>query len=322
MHSFSTRGLPTPQAKLDYLKQVLAEVFTHLDVKPDIPDLFDNHISSTSIGRLSMSQAVSSPAHIIRRSTGTARDPLFFLHIQQEGGMHAAQEGREGWLEPGDMVLCDSAAPYDLGLYGASRTMIIGIPTQELTRRVLSPHGLIGRRLPGNTGPLRMVRSLVGEIWQQAEDGTPLQNDIGDRLATTMLDLFATACHMHFGLTGDEGTIAGGHRARIRRLIETQLFDPDLDNGRIAAGLGLSPRYLRLLFEGEGETISAYILRRRLEECAKRLRDPLFDSRTVTEVAFGCGFNDASHFSRVFKARFGQSPRDYRGGHVASRVVV
>ncbi|MGH8431886.1 MAG: AraC family transcriptional regulator, partial [Solimonas sp.] len=32
----------------------------------------------------------------------------------------------------------------------------------------------------------------------------------------------------------------------------------------------------------------------------------------VSEVAFAFGFNDAAHFSRSFKARFGFSPRDSR----------
>lgn len=55
--------------------------------------------------------------------------------------MHARQDGREGVLEPGDMVLCDTAAPYDLGLSGQCRTLILGIPASELARRVASPSG-------------------------------------------------------------------------------------------------------------------------------------------------------------------------------------
>ena len=32
----------------------------------------------------------------------------------------------------------------------------------------------------------------------------------------------------------------------------------------------------------------------------------------LPELAFGWGFNNATHFARVFKERFGCSPRDYR----------
>jgi len=106
--------------------------------------------------------------------------------------------------------------------------------------------------------------------------------------------------------------LADGHRARIRRCVEARLFDPELSPASVAAALGLSPRYLRLLLAGDGESLTAYILRRRLEECARQLRDPRHAGRSVTELAFACGFNDASHFSRAFKARFDRSPRDYR----------
>ena len=53
-------------------------------------------------------------------------------------------------------------------------------------------------------------------------------------------------------------------------------------------------------------------LRRRLEECARRLRDPADAARSVTEIAFDCGFTDASYFGRSFRQRYGQTPREFR----------
>jgi AraC family transcriptional regulator, positive regulator of tynA and feaB len=90
------------------------------------------------------------------------------------------------------------------------------------------------------------------------------------------------------------------------------LHDPQLTPARVAGAMHMSPRYLHHLFEEEGETVSRYILRRRLEECARAMRDAAQLGRTVTEIAFQHGFNDASHFGRVFRERFGMSPRDYR----------
>ena len=37
-----------------------------------------------------------------------------------------------------------------------------------------------------------------------------------------------------------------------------------------------------------------------------------WSTRTVTEVALYSGFTDATHFGRVFKVRYGLTPRDYR----------
>lgn len=41
------------------------------------------------------------------------------------------------------------------------------------------------------------------------------------------------------------------------------------------------------------------------------LEDADQNTTSISEIAFACGFSDAAHFSRRFKARFGCSPSDY-----------
>jgi len=57
------------------------------------------------------------------------------------------------------------------------------------------------------------------------------------------------------------------------------------------------------------ESPGKWLLQRRLEHAAKLL---LNSPMNVTEVAFESGFEDVSHFSRVFKERFGVPPMTYR----------
>lgn len=98
--------------------------------------------------------------------------------------------------------------------------------------------------------------------------------------------------------------------ARAIRYIDAHLAEPALSPTTIAAGLGMSLRYLHLLFE-DGASVGATILGRRLERCHAALRDDA-DHRSISEIAFAWGFNDAAHFSRTFRARFGVSPRELR----------
>jgi AraC-like DNA-binding protein len=35
-------------------------------------------------------------------------------------------------------------------------------------------------------------------------------------------------------------------------------------------------------------------------------------ARSISNIAYGCGFNDAAHFSRAFRARFGCAARELR----------
>jgi AraC-like DNA-binding protein len=57
------------------------------------------------------------------------------------------------------------------------------------------------------------------------------------------------------------------------------------------------------------ESPGKWLLRRRLEHSSKLL---LTSQANVTEIALESGFEDVSHFSRVFKERFGASPLAYR----------
>ena len=62
----------------------------------------------------------------------------------------------------------------------------------------------------------------------------------------------------------------------------------------------------------EAETVTQYIQRRRLEECARALIDAPVRDRLVTEIAFDYGFNSLTHFGRVFRNQFGLTPSEYR----------
>ena len=67
------------------------------------------------------------------------------------------------------------------------------------------------------------------------------------------------------------------------------------------------------LFAREGGTVMQYVWERRLVNAASRLARRTARAVTVTEVAHACGFQDAPHFSRMFRQRFGRSPSAWRG---------
>jgi AraC-like DNA-binding protein len=154
---------------------------------------------------------------------------------------------------------------------------------------------------------------MLADVWEQAVHGFP--PDIGSRIADSLLDVFATSSMEIKGMAVAEPAIVGARRVQIKRYIEANLRNPELTVRSVASAFGISPRYLHILFTHENETVSSYVLRRRLEECGKQLSDALWRRRTITEIAFGWGFNNATHFARVFRNRYGTSPRDYRNSH-------
>jgi AraC-like DNA-binding protein len=94
--------------------------------------------------------------------------------------------------------------------------------------------------------------------------------------------------------------------------IEGRLWDESIDAESLAVRLNVSTRTLHRAFRTQNTTISTWIRERRLERCRDDLLDPMYRHLPVSTVAAQWGLRDAAHFSRLFKARFGTSPRNYR----------
>ena len=98
----------------------------------------------------------------------------------------------------------------------------------------------------------------------------------------------------------------------VRAAIEMRLSDAALDTATVAAAAGISVRYANAVLAREGTSIMRLIQTRRLERCRLALEDPLQSHRTLSEIAYGWGFSDMTHFSRRFKATYGVLPSEYR----------
>ena len=80
----------------------------------------------------------------------------------------------------------------------------------------------------------------------------------------------------------------------------------------VARQLQVSPGYLSRTFRAEmEESFSTFRSRMRIEKACELLRD---HRSRVYEVADLVGFNDVTHFTRVFTRITGQSPSEYRRG--------
>ena len=80
---------------------------------------------------------------------------------------------------------------------------------------------------------------------------------------------------------------------------------------QIAANMYLSPYYISKIFKSEiGESPIHYLIRVRLEH-AKELLEQKEDFG-VAEIAEKVGYDDAYHFSKLFKKTYGMSPLKYR----------
>jgi AraC family transcriptional activator of tynA and feaB len=93
------------------------------------------------------------------------------------------------------------------------------------------------------------------------------------------------------------------------RLSQVQLTAP-----AVAEALGISPRTLHRAFAKDELSFLQQLQALRIQRAADMLRATAFMRLTVAEVGRRCGFADASHFTRAFKARTGHTPAHWRSG--------
>jgi AraC-like DNA-binding protein len=60
-----------------------------------------------------------------------------------------------------------------------------------------------------------------------------------------------------------------------------------------------------------GQSFTEFLQQFRLEYCRRLLVE---GKSSITEAAFGAGFQNLSHFNRLFRERWGQTPREFRKG--------
>lgn len=90
-------------------------------------------------------------------------------------------------------------------------------------------------------------------------------------------------------------------------------FADDVTLDALAKAAGMNKFGLcRIFKQFTGETPMRYLFRLRIEAARKQLRSRRHLSRSITEIAFEVGFQDASHFSRIFRAHYGMTPQSYR----------
>ena len=311
LESFSTSEVPVHR-RVEYWNELTGNAFTPLVSEPLDRHAFSGRLTRTLVGDIRLAEARSEPAvvHHSRLHVARAREALYMLCLQLDGFSVTRQQGRESILRYGDFHLLDSARPYQVSFQQSNRMLVLAIPHRDLARRLANPDSVIGLPVSGKTGIPGLLSSLLAGFWQQRRGGE--DRYLSPRFSEALLDLIASAYVSFAGAGTEHSSISVARREQVRTYIETHLHDPALTPGRVAAAVHLSPRRLHQLFEAEGETVGSYILRRRLEECARAITDPTQQRRTVTEIAFLHGFNNASHFGRVFRERFDSTPSEYR----------
>jgi AraC-like DNA-binding protein len=300
------------QEGFNYWRDLICDVFVQLEANPVGTRPFHGAIDNNRLAFMQVSDVISCGQRVVRsrRQIAKSTEDYFLVNFQLYGESKIEQDGRTAYLQPGDWALYDSTRPYELAFVDEFSQLVLQMPRQNLRARLAIPEAVTAIAISGRSGLGRVTYDFARSMRREIDNIAPRQSN---DLANTMADLLG-AClgELRFNRPGKPYN----HTVKvleIKSFIRERLADPHLSIEMIARVFNLSPRYLHLLFQQEETTLTQFIRHLRLEKCKQDLLDPLQQHRTIIDIAFSWGFNDAAHFSHVFKKQFGISARAFRG---------
>ncbi len=305
-------GSSAPDRRLAIWQDIVCDTFVGLDCRSDMRNAFWGSVSQSMIGPVACTQVDSCAQRVFRTPSRISRtsEDFVLVALGNSGVNGVFQDGREAVVGSGQFVIYDTTRPYELRFDDSFSQTIFQMPRKMLQQRIGSFEALTAITFSGDRPVEGLAYNFLLGISRTIDHVDPV---IATRLLDQALDLVAMAFADRMRERSPDQSV---HRSatlyRLKNYILTHLRDPELSMQRAAAAIGISPRYASDLMAAEQTPFRSYVQAQRLERCKRDLSDPAQIARHVGDIAFAWGFNDLAHFSRIFRQRFGASPREWR----------
>ncbi|UNK47760.1 AraC family transcriptional regulator [Arthrobacter sulfonylureivorans] len=269
-------------------------------------------IVSSLLGDIRLS-VVDAPSHTVHRHLGhiaadVRREAV--VCYQLSGVVCLEQGGIETIVQPGEFTIFDWEASFTLTAAQGYRAVILQLPVNA----ILIPFEAFRKKVSPGIRPTVGLGLAVSPFFTKlAENAGQLHGWAGERVVRSAVEL-ACAVFAEHVRSAESAPSCSPDFVKAAAYAEANLIDPDLDARRIAAAIFVSTRQLHKIFQAEGTTASAWIRARRLAKCRSMLNDPEYHWMSVGDIGAAWGFFNRAHFSRIYRAAYGCSPREHRGG--------
>jgi AraC-like DNA-binding protein len=305
MINWSTDGIP-PRERFDYWREVVCK--TVFDVSTESQsDRFSARINGRSVGDVRFVSFDCTGHEIVRnwRQIESKPEDYYVVTLHLRGRSQFSQGNETMSLRPSEIAIVDGRLPFR-------------ITFSDVVSRAVAviPHAKLDGRAPWLKSRPRRKIAPVSEFADMARQHLRMlaseDNDLSDSQSTMLTDNLCNLLALATRDTAPNRLEPSLMLEGILAYCKQNLHNMDLKPQLVAARFGISVRTLHLRFEELGHTFGRWLLENRLEASSKALREPEQRTASISQIAYGTGFNDLSHFNRTFRARYGVSPSQWR----------
>lgn len=291
---------------------LLAKSFMRFAVEADEPQRFRGSFRVRDVAGIEFI-GMSTGRHVSHRDAQSIEhDPRadYLVCLQVEGEGEFSQGSRSAVVRPGDLTFFDTTLPAVVASSDDYRSLCVRVPQRLVEVPRAGMRELSATRFAADDGLTPAIAVLLQTFDAVSESMAPRVRSLA---AHNALDLLTTLFQAQLAPRSPNRRWSPGHELEdMLGYIERNLFDPELSPTVIAAAHYMSLRRAHEIFHGAHLTISAHILRRRLDRCRRELVDPTRLTEAVAAVGLRWGFRTPSQFGRAFRDAFGESPAAYR----------
>ena len=266
-------------------------------------------IGSRVIGNVLLTEMDMSEVHGIRE--GELLDPpseaFFNLCHVTHGTVETHGRNHSGVQSPETIYVWISSEPVEFFVTERVTFLNIMVPVNQIERR-LRRFNKSNVLLSSNTGPGKLFCGHLLGLASVAREKSHIDEQCVSE-ATLQLVANLLRCSVEIGV------VSGSRERLLRELrdyVSNNIHRTDLSPKLVASEFGLSVRYIHKLFRETDESMMRFVRAERLEAARADLLDPYFKDLSITEISYKFAFSDSGNFSRIFKEKFGVSPKEYR----------
>ncbi|MFB9264274.1 AraC family transcriptional regulator [Bradyrhizobium erythrophlei] len=306
---FSARELPK-RVRIPMWREEFGRRIVHVDIEPasDVP--FQAEATLQALQGLRVIALKGSAMRFTRSQANIVDgDDSIGLIVNYPSVCRLSQRGQEIEFRAGDAVAILHSEPVIVS-YVEGLQLGLAVPRDALVPRVTDVDSLAMRPISRRTEALRLLMTYLKSALKQGALAAP---KLRDTIVTHIHDLVALAIDdcAPLGESSASAVMAARHSAALDH-ITAHFQDPELSLEIVARGQGISPRYLQRLMASSGTSFTERVNELRLQKAFTLLTAPHDGARRISDIALEAGFSDISHFNRLFRARFGDSPRGVR----------